>query len=593
MYVTALPITLLIWFLNFLILTGWHERGHLLAAIKAKTLKKKTIHNNVLKDLERARRKLKDEIKHPFFKNFLYNITIPLRKALLYIKVGIEIVAFKVLEDRRLKAGAQKKQSLFMQLAFDVLIIFLGPLGLFPGITRKGLTYYVETANNLKVSAAGPAASLRLSITSGILTVGMLIIGTKFDIVLIIYIGRLFLGLAITGIVDFLLADPGKWKEYDEQERRAKVEKTAGEVGEIDTWESRMKAVKERMISSPMHKVLLPDSSKKESLGASWPSRCDIQGGVITEELFPESNISMQDIMFIPLCAKNYEGAQEITMKLHTRLKQIIESTENCRFYGISLEGGTVPYIQKEDSDTIPEERLLRMATQAISESELTPGEKLIPGEDVVLAINVNADKLQDHYRLKTDSPTAEGGYYFWREGGEETLGNETLLGIYIKLIEEDNVPIIAIQNAFAKEDIKDGWKPLMDKYGDRMFIIGDNMVPTKGSSIEEVTDKGLINTLTVRLNSIGTLSEGLFAALVAIGKGLELNIILPSETPNEDTEAQFSLALGAALLQAGGGFNTERLVQYGTVIKLMKALEEEAGDGKASKFIKDILTHT
>ena len=132
----------------------------------------------------------------------------------------------------------------------------------------------------------------------------------------------------------------------------------------------------------------------------------------------------------------------------------------------------------------------------------------------------------------------------------------------------------MSFEDSFAEDDYE-GWRLLMEEMGDKVFVIGDDLVTTKDTVIEESADKKLINTALIKANQIGTLSETMLAILVAYGKGLEIVVSHRSKSPNDDMEAQIALAANALGLKTGGGANTERLFKYGAVTKIMKAMEK------------------
>ncbi|MFC1644313.1 hypothetical protein ACFL5C_03265, partial [Candidatus Omnitrophota bacterium] len=289
-----------------------------------------------------------------------------------------------------------------------------------------------------------------------------------------------------------------------------------------------------------------------------------------TAKEYPESNISMQEAMFIPLSAQNYEDSQEMTVKLQNRLKEIIENAEGCRVMGIGLEGGLAPYITKEEKDIVPEQRLWRMAKQAIVDCGY------VPGVDVAIALDPAASELEIAYREANEQPDAVGMYLFWRDKENVVMSRDELFELYRKTIEEDGIPIVSIEDGFAEDDDA-GWALIMKNFGDKIFIIGDDSVTTRDSSIEHAADNNLNNTFLCKANQIGTLSETLLAILVAFGKDLEIVVSHRSKSPNDDMEAQIALAAFTMGLKAGGGANTERLFKYGSIMRVMAEAVKEA----------------
>jgi len=460
------------------------------------------------------------------------------------------------------EAQKRKRDSLPARLAWYAGMFIRIPWGRFDGVRKQGLTYYPDAPYNLAVAAAGPRMSRNVAWAMLPMAGVLLAYGLTGPFLPGIYAGRLFLGIGAVGLLDFLLADPGQYKKFKERERAAiKRGKTVAAEGTKQRWVDMVAEVKQRMIDTRIQETTLADGTL---LKAPWGFRNSGMGGRHTEKEFPESNISMQETMFIPLCAKNYEDAQRMTVELQNRFKEIIENAEGARVMGVGLEGGLAAYVIKQPEDTVPEQRLWRMAHQAIIDCGYTPG------RDVVLALDPAASELENAYREKFERPDQVGTYLFWRDEAHVVMNRDELFDLYRKTVEDAGIPIVSIEDGFAEDDDA-GWKLLMERFSDKIFIIGDDSVTTKDSAIEFAADAGLNNTTLIKANQIGTLSECLIAMMVALGKGSELVVSHRSKSPNDDMEAQIALAANTVGLKAGGGANTERLVKYGSVMKTMK----------------------
>lgn len=472
----------------------------------------------------------------------------------------------------------------FGRIGWLLSMFFRIPYGKFPGVKKEGLTYYPEAPFNLSVAAAGPLISRKLASVMLPIAFVLLALGLTNHLPLLVYLGRLSLGIGLVGLLDFFLADPGKYQEYIKRETAAKKKAQKIEVKE-EGWLTRIKQVKESMIKNRIQEITLPNGEK---LRAPWQFRNCGMGGRHTEKEYPESNISMQEMMFLPICAKNYEEAQMITVSLQTRLKQIIEKAEGARVMGIGLEGGLAPYIAKEPQDQIPEQRMWRMALQAIKDIGY------VPGKDIVIAFDPALSELSNAYRKEFKQADSIGVYYFWRGEEKVVMSRDELVELYKKTVNE--IPIVSLEDPFGEDD-DEGWRLLMAELSDKIFIIGDDNITTKDSAIEESADKKLINTALIKANQIGTLSETVLAVLVALGKGLDIVVSHRSKSPNDDMEAQIALSANALGLKAGGGANTERLFKYGAVTKIMKDMEkvlsgkfEKSDPTDARKFLSELV---
>ncbi|MEO0106710.1 MAG: hypothetical protein ABIL70_06505 [candidate division WOR-3 bacterium] len=475
----------------------------------------------------------------------------------------LRAVKLNALNENILPAAQKRyKSSGLSKLLWYIEMFIKIPYGKFTGVKKEGLTYYPEAPFNLSVAAAGPEISGNMALVILPVAVILLAIGLIGDRLIFTYIGRLCLGIGTVGLLDFLLADPGKYREFKERETKAKQKAEKIEISRTG-WLEKAKAVKRMMMEKRIQTIHLKDG---EIVSAPWQFRNCGMGGRHTEKEYPESNISMQEMMFLPLCAKNYEEAQMITVALQTRLKEIIEKSEGARVMGIGLEGGLAPYIAKEPGDIVPEQRLWRMAIQAIKDIGYRPG------EDIALAFDPALSELSNAYREEFNQPDAVGMYYFWRSEEKVVMSRDQLIELYKKAVDEH--PIFSLEDAFAEDDYE-GWRLLMKELGNNLFIIGDDIVTTKDSTIEKCADEGLMNVSLIKANQIGTLSETLIAMLVALGKGMDLLVSHRSKSPNDDMEAQIALSANTMGLKAGGGANTERLFKYGSITKIMKDLEK------------------
>jgi len=436
------------------------------------------------------------------------------------------------------------------------------PYGRAIGIKREGLNYYPDAPYNLAVAAAGPRASLKVALVALPLAFILLTIGLLLDISATLYAGRLLLGLGLVTGLDFLMADPGKYREFRRREKQAS--QAAATLPKSSAWFGMAPAAKRRIVERHMQSATHP---RLGVVSAPWQFRNCGMGGRHTEKEYPESNISMQEAMFLILGAVDTQEAQEMTVRLQNRLKEILEKAEGCRVMGIGLEGGLAPYVDRGEYE-LPELRLWAMMKQAIEECGYRPG------SDVAIALDPALSELEIAYREEFDVPDSIGMYLFWRDHSKKVLDRDGVLAIYEQAIRELDIPILSIEDGFSEDDFE-GWRLLLEKLGDRILVVGDDLVTTNDRTIEMAASRGLINSVLVKANQIGSLYETLLAVLVTLGKGLNLIVSHRSKSPNDDMEAHIALATNALGLKAGGGANTERLVKYQAVATQMERVVE------------------
>ena len=468
---------------------------------------------------------------------------------------------------------AQLAQSFAPRLFYLAQLFMRIPYGRATGIKREGLNYYPDAPYNLAVAAAGPRASLKVTRVALPLASILLTIGLLWDITVALNIGRLLLGLGLVTGLDFLLADPGKYREFRRRERRAS--EAAAALPEADSWLGMASAAKRRIVERSMQEATHP---RLGAVRAPWQFRNCGMGGRHTEKEYPESNISMQEAMFLILGAVDTHEAQEMTVRLQNRLKEILEKAQGCRVMGIGLEGGLAPYVDRGQYE-LPEMRLWVMMKQAIVECGYRPG------IDVAIALDPALSELEIAYREEFGVPDSIGMYLFWRDHSKKVLDRDAVLAIYEQAICDYDIPILSIEDGFSEDDLQ-GWRKLLEKLGDRALVIGDDLVTTNDRAIEMAAEQGLINSVLVKANQIGSLYETLLAVLVTLGKGLNLIVSHRSKSPNDDMEAHIALATNALGLKAGGGANTERLVKYQAVATQMeRVVDADVGDPELPEF--------
>jgi enolase len=459
------------------------------------------------------------------------------------------------------------------RLLYLIQLFLLIPFGRATGVKREGLNYYPDAPYNLAVAAAGPRASLSVARVALPVALVLLSIGLTQDITFVLNLGRLLLGLGVVTGLDFLLADPGKYREF--RRREALASEAAASLPEASKWAAMAPAVKQRIVERSMQDATHP---RLGTIRAPWQFRNCGMGGVHTEKEYPESNISMQEAMFLILGAVDSQEAQEMTVRLQNRLKEILEKAEGCRVMGIGLEGGLAPYIDRGEYE-LPELRLWVMMKQTIEQCGYQPG------VDVAIALDPALSELEIAYREEFDVPDSIGMYLFWRDHAKKVMDRDAVLAIYEQAIFEYDIPILSIEDGFSEDDLE-GWRKLLDRLGDLVLVVGDDLVTTNDRTIEMAAAKGLINSVLVKANQIGSLYETMLAVLVTLGKGLNLIVSHRSKSPNDDMEAHIALATNALGLKAGGGANTERLVKYQAVTTQMeRVMDSGVGEPDLPEF--------
>ncbi len=462
--------------------------------------------------------------------------------------------------EEKLKQGTLQRWLWYLGMFVKI------PYGAFEGVDKEAGNFNpaVKT-QNLAVSAAGPQASKILCQICFLPGIILVLLGMIFTLPGLVYPGRLLFTIGVVAMLDFLLADLGKYKAFKERQKEAaakaagvKVEIAAGAQG---TRSEMLPELRRKLRLHRLQELKLPTG---DIVFAPWEFRNSIMGGRHTEEM--GGNLSFQEFMFLPLTAQDYIEAQRVTNLLQSRAIQIIQDTEGLNFVGIGLEGGIVASYTRGKDDVLPEERALKVSVQAIEECGF------VPDRDVCLAIDPAASELSHAYREHTGAMDARGQYLFWRAENPKVMTTDELVDLYISWVQK--YPIVSLEDPFAEDD-HEGWKKLMTALNKEILIIGDDLVTTKDSTIRSCAEDGLINTVLIKANQIGTMSETLLATRTAKELGLALVVSHRSKSPNEVMEADIAFAVGALGLKCGGGANTERLVKYGRIVELIETAKK------------------
>jgi enolase len=459
--------------------------------------------------------------------------------------------------EQKLKQGLMGRWLWYLEMFVKI------PYGAFQGVHKESGSFHpaVKT-QNLAVSAAGPSASKVFSQITFLPGIFLILLGLYTTFPAAVYAGRLLFTVGVVALFDFLLSDAGKYKAFRERQREAAARTAEVRAAEPahDIQDARPVKPSELRRKLRLHRLQELELPGGKIVFAPWEFRNSIMGGRHTEEM--GGNLSFQELMFLPLTAKDYIEAQRVTNLLQSRAIQIIQDTEGLNFVGIGLEGGIVASYAKQEGDLLPEERALRVAVQAIEECGF------VPDRDVCIALDPAASELSNAYREKTGEKESVGQYLFWRAEDPKVMTTDEMVEMYIRWVQK--YPIVSLEDPFAEDDYE-GWKKLMKALDQEILIIGDDLVTTKDSTIQRCAEQGLINTALIKANQIGTLSETLLATRIAKKLGLALVVSHRSKSPNEVMEADISFAVGALGLKCGGGANTERLVKYGRIVELME----------------------
>src|SRR6185312_11710452 len=213
---------------------------------------------------------------------------------------------------------------------------------------------------------------------------------------------------------------------------------------------------------------------------------------------------------------------------------------------GVGDEGGFAP-------DLPNDEEAIRVVLEAIEAA------KYRPGRDIALALDVAASELYT------------GGSYTFKKSGGGTRDAAGMVDLYVRWLDE--FPIVSIEDGLAEDDWE-GWALLTRTLGERVQLVGDDLFVTNPKRLAEGIRKGVANSILVKVNQIGTLSETLEAVEVAQRAGYTAVMSHRSGETEDATIADLAVATNCGQIKTGSLSRSDRLAKYNQLIRI----EEELG---------------
>jgi enolase len=270
---------------------------------------------------------------------------------------------------------------------------------------------------------------------------------------------------------------------------------------------------------------------------------------MISGGLHAGGNLDFQDFLIVPVGAASYRQALDWIVLIYRRLGRVL-AANGYEGHLVGDEGGYGPRLRSNSE-----------AAELILEAIEAAG--LRPGVDVALALDVAATHFYDgeSYRLKA--------------GGEQELSSEELVAMLECWVE--GYPIVSIEDALAEDDW-DGWQVLTQRLGKRVQLIGDDLFVTSAERLRRGIAAGAANSVLIKLNQIGTLTETLATLRLALDHGYRPVISARSGETEDATIADLAVATGAGQIKIGSVARSERLAKYNQLLRLEEQLGSAAG---------------
>ncbi len=264
-----------------------------------------------------------------------------------------------------------------------------------------------------------------------------------------------------------------------------------------------------------------------------------------------DNNVDLQEFMVMPVGAETFEEALRICAEVYHGLKAVLKKKNLSTAVGD--EGGFAPDLGSNEE-----------AIQVIVEAIDVAGYE--PGEDVRIALDPAAASFYD---------AAKQRYVLEGEGRE--LTSAEMVDYYAALV--DKYPIISIEDGLDENDW-DGFKLMIDKLGDRLQIVGDDLFVTNVERLAQGIKKRSANSILIKLNQIGTLSETLDAIQMATRAGWTAVCSHRSGETEDTTIADLAVATNAGQIKSGAPARTDRVAKYNQLLRIEEELGPQARYG-------------
>jgi len=256
-----------------------------------------------------------------------------------------------------------------------------------------------------------------------------------------------------------------------------------------------------------------------------------------------DNNVDLQEFMVCPVGASSFAEAMRAVSEVYHALKKVLHDAGLATAVGD--EGGFAPQLKSN-------EEALRVIVGAIGQAGYRPG------ADVAIALDPAASEF---YR--------DGAYRL--DGENRTLQAAELVELYADWLER--YPIVSIEDGMAEDDW-DGWELLTERLGTRCQLVGDDLFVTNVKRLREGMDRGVANSILIKVNQIGTLSETLEAIELARVSAYTAVISHRSGETEDSTIADLAVATGAGMIKTGAPARSERVAKYNRLL----AIEAELG---------------
>ena len=259
-----------------------------------------------------------------------------------------------------------------------------------------------------------------------------------------------------------------------------------------------------------------------------------------------DSNVDLQEFMVMPVGAGSFSEALRMGVETFHSLKSVLKSKGHST--GVGDEGGFAPSLKSNEEP-------LGLIVTAIEKAGFKPG------SDIMIALDPASSEFYDSGKKK---------YVFARSDKSERDSGQ-MVDFYENLVK--SYPIVSIEDGLAEDDW-DGWKLMTQRMGNKIQIVGDDLFVTNTERLKRGIDNGIANSILIKVNQIGTLTETIRAIEMAKRAGYTAVVSHRSGETEDVTISDLVVALNTGQIKTGSGSRTDRVAKYNQLLRI----EEELG---------------
>ncbi len=261
-----------------------------------------------------------------------------------------------------------------------------------------------------------------------------------------------------------------------------------------------------------------------------------------------DNTVDMQEFMVMPAGAETFGEALRMGTEIFHTLKGILK--KRGLNTSVGDEGGFAPNLKSN-------EEAIEVVVEAIEKAGYAPG------EDVWIALD---PAISEMYK--------NGSYVFWKSDPDRKRSSEDMVEYWAKWVEK--YPIISIEDGMAEDDW-DGWNALTQRLGQKVQLVGDDLFVTNPERLARGIDEGTANSILIKVNQIGTLTETLEAIEMAHKHGYTAVVSHRSGETEDTTIADLAVATNAGQIKTGSASRSDRIAKYNQLLRIEEQLDEAA----------------